>query len=318
MPRLSIVIPWIGSLESFEDTLAAVLQNRPHGCEILVAPSESYDDPHGLADEVNFLPPTKTSSLAALVNAALPRVQSPVLQVIPCGYMVEESWASAALLQFDDAQIAAVASVAQRVDQRDKVLAAGVDYVPGGGKRLAQAGSHYELARLAQARPLGATLAGGYFRTAVLSALGGFDASLDDSLSDVDLALCQAQLGLRTECEPTSVLLQTAAVKVTSGTFGQGKAAEVLYRRHFGTWEPKDAKQSHRLQVAGECLRSLVQPWWLAHLSGRLLGMVTARFDNAHATRLSQAKERLAAAATEANILRLPSRTAPAPQRRAA
>ncbi len=318
MPRLTIIIPWVGPLESFEETLAAVLQNRPQGCEILVALSAPYNDPHGLGEEVNFLPRLATNSMAALVNAALRHVSSPVLQIIPCGYVVEESWASAPLLQFDDAQVAAVAPVLQNVTQRDKVLAAGIQYVPGGSRQLSQAGQRYELSSLVQSRPQGATLAGGFFRTSVLNALGGFDASLGDDMADVDFALCLAQLDLRTECEPASVLLQTSAAPSARGTFAQGKAAEVLLRRHASLWEPSESRGHHRGQVLRELLRSLVQPWWLAHLAGRAIGLISSRFDRAHAARLTQARDQLTAATSSPDVLPMPSRTLPSTHRRAA
>ena len=55
MPRLSILIPALGSPEALETTLLSVLENRPHDCQVLVALGIDYANPYQLDDEVEFL-----------------------------------------------------------------------------------------------------------------------------------------------------------------------------------------------------------------------------------------------------------------------
>ena len=55
MFSLSIIVPFTGQTESFETTLASVLQNRPARAEVIVAHAGRYDDPWGLKDEVQFV-----------------------------------------------------------------------------------------------------------------------------------------------------------------------------------------------------------------------------------------------------------------------
>src|SRR5690606_32409978 len=109
--RLSIVIPWMGPAGQLEDTLATVLQNRPSGCEVLVALAEPYNDPYGVADEVTFVPPPARgdANFVALVNRAVTQAEAAIVHVLASGVRVTEDWTSAALLHFDDASIAAVA-----------------------------------------------------------------------------------------------------------------------------------------------------------------------------------------------------------------
>jgi hypothetical protein len=45
VPRLSIIIPVLGSSTRLESTLVSVLENRPPDCEILVLLGAPYDDP---------------------------------------------------------------------------------------------------------------------------------------------------------------------------------------------------------------------------------------------------------------------------------
>ena len=102
MPRLAIVISAAGSVDALEATLVSVLENRPAGCEVLVALTRPYADPYDLKDEVRFLtPPRRTSPVAAL-NLALASVQSPVVHVLAAGCVVSEGWTNAALSHFAD------------------------------------------------------------------------------------------------------------------------------------------------------------------------------------------------------------------------
>jgi hypothetical protein len=295
----------------FEDTLAAVLQNRPASSEVIVALAAPYDDPHGLADEVIFTSATdKTPELVSLVNRALAMASAPVLHIVPCGYRVSEGWTGAALLHFDEPDIAAVASVLLSSQRKTRVVAAGLEPGPAGTRRLAQAGSKYSVAKLATTSPAGATLAGGYFRKSVVEALGGFDEALGLGHADLDFALCAQALGLHVECEPTSVLLAREVVESPVGRFNDGRRCEIVRARHG-----QSATASHWLRLAGEAAWCLVQPWWLAHVGGRLVGQFTREQAQWHAARLARAKTALEGHEEDVQVVRLPLKS-PAGQSR--
>jgi hypothetical protein len=319
VPRLSIVIPWLGPAGPFEDTLASVLQNRPSGCEIVVALARPYDDPYHLGDEVTFVvPPAGTSTFVPLLNAALAQAKGHVVQVLPCGLKVTEDWTSAALLHFDDPQVAAVAPLLVRESQPDRIVCAGIDFTPGGARRSLGRGERPQVTQLAQSRPLGAPLAGGFFRHSLLEALGGFDATLAPCAADLDLALCAAALELRTECEPTSVI--HAPLADDTATFAAGRGLERLYWRHRAGGEPAASLATHYGCWLWEWAAAGVRPAQWARCAGRLVGWMGARSERDPAPRIEAARARLAAASAP-RVLPMTRATSPAPapsQRRAA
>lgn len=301
MLRLSIVIPWVGPAEPFEATLAAVLQNRPSGCEVLVPLSAPYDDPYELAGEVEFLPAAGgRESLTALANRGMQAAQAPVVQFLGCGQTVTDGWTSAALLHFDDPEVGAVAPALVAQQHPERVLCAGIDF-QGGARRICQSGRRWNVAELVQTRPLGAPLTGGFFRRDALEALGGFDETLSDMMADTDMALALASLGFRTECEPTSVIASLPQ-GASDGSFASGRSAERICGRYR---EEARVGSGRALRLAGELARCLVQPKWLAHAAGRAIGKLQASFERSHAARLAAAREALA---QEPSLLKLPTR----------
>lgn len=317
MRRLSIVIPWMGPAGQLEDTLATVLQNRPSGCEILVALAEPYNDPYGVADEVTFVPPPARgdANFVALVNHAVTQAEAPVVHVLACGVRVTEDWTSAALLHFDDASIAAVAPALVSAQNPQRLLAAGVDFTPAGARQLAQQGRAHNVAELVKTRPLAAPLCGGFFRKSVLEAFDGFDSSLSPHAAEIDFALCAAALDLRTECEPTSIL--ECATAPTDARLATGRSLERIYWRHATAEQRREHSKAHTMRLLGEFGYAMIQPQWLGHAAGRAWGWLTASFEHCPSARIATARERLAA---EPQILRMPraASTAPQSQRRAA
>ena len=55
MQRLSIIVPLMGDLKRFEDTLVSVLENQPEQSEVVVVLNGPYDDPYDLRSEVKFV-----------------------------------------------------------------------------------------------------------------------------------------------------------------------------------------------------------------------------------------------------------------------
>jgi hypothetical protein len=294
VPRLTIIIPWTGPVGPFEDTLAGVLQNRPAGCEVLVALAQPYEDPYHLGGEVTFLSPQGgKNDLVALVNRGVAASSAPIVHVVTCGLIASEGWTSAALLHFDDPTIAAVAPVLVNEQRPERIVSAGMNFTSAGARQLSQRGAAYDVARLVQSKPLAAPLGGGFFRKSVIEAIEGFDPSLGLGGADLDFALCAAELGLRTECEPTSILSGIATEQPSLAT---GRAVEQLFWRHLLTDERRTRVPQHYVRMAGELAYSMVQPRWIAHLAGRVVGWIGASFDRGHAARIAAAQERLASA----------------------
>ena len=60
VPRLSIIIPYLGSEQRLEDTLVSVLTHRPAKTEIMVVHDGSYPDRYDIGPEVDLLVDTHT------------------------------------------------------------------------------------------------------------------------------------------------------------------------------------------------------------------------------------------------------------------
>ncbi|TWU08058.1 hypothetical protein [Stieleria varia] len=108
IPRVSIIVPQAAENDSFESTLVSVLENRPTGCEVLVAHDGHYRDPFALGDEVDFIDAGSTS-LLEMIRAASDVARARFVHVVVPGCRVTPDWVNGALDQFEDLDVAAVA-----------------------------------------------------------------------------------------------------------------------------------------------------------------------------------------------------------------
>lgn len=111
--RISIVVPHLGDVVAFEESLVSVLENRPAGAEVWVAHDGTYQDPFDLGDEVRFVI-ARSGTAAALVAAAAEVVTSRVMHVIGGGVRATHEWTRSALECMQDDAVAVVAPVARR------------------------------------------------------------------------------------------------------------------------------------------------------------------------------------------------------------
>ncbi len=123
IPRLSIVIPIGQDLAAFESTLVSVLENRPTGCEVIVAHDGRYDDPFDLCDEVSFVT-SSSGGLVDLVAASVSRAQGRFVHVLADGMRATPGWTDDAVEKFEHHDAGVVAPVI-RSQQTGKIVAAG-------------------------------------------------------------------------------------------------------------------------------------------------------------------------------------------------
>lgn len=273
MPKLSIVIPALDSLNLLEGTLVSVLQNRPDDCEVVVLLNRSYDDPYQLGDEVRFVVVREGTDTASSLEAGLRLCRGEVLHVLAAGAEVAEGWTSAALDHFHDNRVAAVAPlVLQSRDEEDVVCSVGVEYGVGGSRRRRGCGrSAEEFSRNTDV--LGPTLVAAFYRRDVLLSLPSpFDSSVTDGLLDVDLALQIKAAGYRSVYEPRSVAYRSEAVVREASPLASGRGAERLFWRNAQSIGWVRSLAMHGFAVAGELLarRSLGDK--LLRLAGRGIG----------------------------------------------
>lgn len=272
MPRLSILIPFLGHRDSLENTLASVLQNRPAGSEIIVALGCDYDDPYQIDEEVRFTRIAGRRGLIDLVNDGFRECLAPIVHLLACGVTVSEGWTDAAVAHFRDRRVASVAPLIVDADAPDRVVAAGLEYLPGGAwRRRGQAGGVEAVHRLPGAS-IGAPLAAGFYRRSVADNVRGlFDRTLGSNTADVDLALRLLQAGHSTVFEPNSLVLQPASTLASEKGFSHARQAERIYWRHAAAHGSLRSAAAHGPVVAGEFFRSLPRPSAFTQLAGRLL-----------------------------------------------
>ena len=301
MPRLSILIPFLGDRDSLENTLASVLQNRPENTEIVVALSRPYEDPYQLGEEVRFARVESDASLVATLNRGFEICRAPIVHSLACGVTVCDGWADQALARFADCRVAAVAPVALEADNPQRVWAAGLEYRPGGECRRRGRGLDAESTGRIRGDLAGPSLAAGFYRRA---ALGGaapvFDPALGPNFADVDLALRLLDAGHANVCEPASLVFCPRLAAQRNYGWTHARQAERLFWRHcskHGRWRSLAA---HFYSVAGEFAANLPRANAFARLAGRCLA--SCEWGSARRQSLQFKLPRFAASAATAEV----------------
>jgi hypothetical protein len=293
VPRLSIIIPLRGAAEPFEATLASVLQNRPNACEVLVPHAGPYPDPYDLADEVRFIEQPADATVVDLLNAGAAESAAEILHVLASGVEVVDGWTAAAVAHFDDPDVAAVSPLILHAADKKRIVAKGVNYGSGGRRRICGAKAILRERSTRRVRVAGPTLAAGFYRAETLDALGGFDRSVGDELTDVDLALAVQTLGQRCVFEPQCRLL-SPPITVPSGSFSAGRQAERLFLRHAPQRGWLWSLLLHPFVVAAGAIGDLPHPGAVTQLLGRAVAYFELSRRRADRERLTEARERIA------------------------
>jgi hypothetical protein len=270
---LSIVIPLHGAAKAFEDTLVAVLQNRPANCEVLVVHAGPYDDPYELASEVVFLEAPPESGLVDRLNLGFRASDAEVIHLLWCGVEVEEGWTEAAHEQFEDPGIAAVAPLVVDATRR-RLISAGVRRGLTGWRRPQAVGARlvkYRDRRMVCHAP--DTLAS-FWRKSAWRAADGFDPVLAAPYALLDLALRFSVTGSRCIVEPQCVVAATSAEPITLAASDEGHQAERLYWKHAPHAGWQGSAPLHAAALACETLTSLAMPSRLPRLWGRTSAML--------------------------------------------
>lgn len=293
MCRLSIIVPYLGQNEPFEDTLVSVLQNRPPDCEVLVAHRGPYEDPYQLSGEVRFVPVAAGVGLLAVANAGLEASSAPVVHLLKPGVVVQEGWAESAEARFSDRCVGAVAPLLLDVQDPDRILAAGLQFTSAGRRVVNGAGLRRDRAsRVLNREIVAPTLAAAFYRRSAVLALGGFCSEAGEAWADADLGLALRWLGFCCVLEPQSVLRCQAAdteAVADGSSFAAGRYAERVfwrYRRQSGTLVPLLA---HSGYVAGSALANAHRPASYAALAGRLRAALEWSGYRKHCRRLQRA-----------------------------
>jgi hypothetical protein len=258
VPGLSIIIPAGDDVSRFEDTLAAVLRNRPRACEVIVPHAGTYADPYELASEVWFIELPPSSTYAECLASAVDKASAEVIHILSPGCEFEENWWQPALHAFDDASVGSVSPLVLTNDDNRGAL--GVTYGLRGRSEVFSRGL---------ARVLGPTHRAGFYRRSALKQIGGWPTTLAPALADVDVALSLRQLGYRTVHEGESRIHCPGATPALP-SYQRSRQQEQLHWRHVAGFAWATALAIHPLAAAADCL--------LAGGPGAMLSAVAGKF----------------------------------------
>ena len=300
MPRLSIIIPVLGSLDRplppaepsteshngpatpyaarLETTLVSVLENRPPDCEIIVVHNAPYDDPYDLAAEVRFLPVDSRQGLVDSLNHAIQASQGTFVHVLSAGLEATDGWTEAALAHFQDGRVASVAPVVVDALDPRRIHAAGLNYSCRRGRIIgrdiqqsippASIGD-----QAASIEVLGPLVQAAFFRRSVLELIGGLSTEVGDALVDTDVSLALRFAGYRSVLEPRSIVMTIEGFESSPPPgFRHGLAAERLFWRAAPILGWGKSLIAYPWAVLADFVRSLPRPASLAMLVGRVLG----------------------------------------------
>jgi len=293
VPRLAIVIPYLGGPKLLEDTLVSVLSNRPKDREVLVVLARRYDDPYALDGEVQFLRLSRRAGWVASLNAGIERSRAPIVHFLACGAEVDEGWADAALAHFDNPRVAAVAPLVVHQGQPEQVVAAGMSYHLGGIVTPLRGGRPVQEVPLQPNGVLAPHPAAGFYRRSALELVGRLDPQAADRLAGVDLGLTFRQLGLRTVLEPQSRVALRPEAAFHHGGFCDAMQSEQFFWRWAATTGLSRSLAMHGVLLTAESVRSLWNLSILPRWAGRLTGLCLALGRRGQRQRIRDRQERV-------------------------
>ena len=274
MLRLSIIVPLVGDLKRFEDTLVSVLENQPERSEVVVVLNEPYDDPYDLRGEIQFVEAPQGADLLDCFVCGLAASTAPVVHTIASGFEVAPGWADAALARFAEPDVAAVAPVVVDRDHPERILSAGLRWTAAGSIGRIAAGKRVDRFAVNDRVFCGPELAAAFYRRNVLERIESLQHDGSELAAAGDLALAIRETGYRSVQEPGCVTTAPGELLGAPSGFGgawrEGIAGERLFRRWTAVPGWKRSRAAHAALLAMECLQVPLRPSILARLAGRL------------------------------------------------
>ncbi|HBJ34014.1 MAG TPA: hypothetical protein DDZ51_04460 [Planctomycetaceae bacterium] len=234
--RISIVVPHLGDVVAFEESLVSVLENRPSGAEVWVAHDGSYQDPFDLGDEVRFVT-AGSNNLATLVAAAAEVASSRFIHVIGGGVRATHDWTRSAVESLQTESVAIVAPIA-RGSAEGPITAAGwcdsaTDVVSPLGRGASQ------ITRRQAASIRGAYLIASFWRRSELRSACRAFGLRDAVAAEFAWPRLLSDNGWRCELASESVVLASEKALLASPSFHRGRtlrslSSEIDQRSGFG------------------------------------------------------------------------------------
>jgi hypothetical protein len=285
MPQFSVIVPFMGDIGSFEDTLASVLRYRPDDTQVIVSHDGLFRDLHGLTDEVDFVVSGRTAQLNRLFNCGLRQATGEFVALLRPGVELDENWQEPIEHAFADQRVGCVSPLIISPSKPSRVVAAGVTKEFGFSRHLCGLNSSTEPMRLRSLAPLGPTSWAAFYRHSTLQQIGPCDEMLQPVYLDLDLALSISTLGLYCLFEPSCVVsIDRAAPLVREASLAHGRSAQRAIRRHSN----EASVGATLLTITAELIRSPLRPWLAHHALQRMNASRLADIDRHFAEKLSR------------------------------
>ena len=203
MSNISIVVPVLGNLQAFEETLASILCHQPDQSELIVIHPGDYQDPYDLEFEgVKFLQTEHGGHWTeSVMQASANLLDSEIVHTICPGIQVDEGWCDEAIEVFADSQVATAAPILVSESEPNRVVTLGIGKTKSFRRKLL--GQNLSASRLSSNWPMlnreliGPTSWCGFYRRQVLEAIAFSPWSISTSAWDQELGLCCQKLGLQ-------------------------------------------------------------------------------------------------------------------------
>jgi GT2 family glycosyltransferase len=211
LPALSIVIPSHQRTDLLRACLASVCQHAPAGTQIIVVDDGSCARRvSAVADEfpsVECLRLARRRGFCRAANAGIQAARGEIVELLNDDTEVTVGWADAALNNFADATVAAVAPLVLGFAQGNgaaRIDSAGDRYYLGGVAGKRGHGQALQAEYLRAGPVFGASGSSGFFRRDVLRRVGALPEQFGAYFEDVDLAFRLHRAGHTVLFEPRS------------------------------------------------------------------------------------------------------------------
>jgi GT2 family glycosyltransferase len=293
MLSLSIVIPSHNRPDLLRTCLRSVRRSASPRTQIIVIDDGSREGTISATareiPNVTVLRNDRPHGFAAAANRGIGAAAGDVIELLNDDTEVESGWANAALAQFADPTVGAVAPLVLYGPPGSGVPtidSAGDDYDRGGFARKRGHGELLTDRFLEPCEVFGASASSAFYRADVLRAVGGFPADFGAYFEDVDLAWRIRNLGFRCVYEPTSVVwhrVGSSYGKRRALVECQSRNEERVYWRNVpGVWR---TLPRHAAVLAAKAVRRIregtILPWAVGRLRAfaEVPAMLRARSD---------------------------------------
>lgn len=281
MPPFTIVIPSHNRADLLHRCLTSVQRYAPAGTEILVIDDAS---PHRIVSQtarafadVRALRFERQRGFCAAVNAGIHAASHPIVELLNDDTEVSAGWAEAALAQFDDPHIAAVAPLVLRGPPAmgpPMIDSAGDRYFLGGiaGKR--GHGQPLNARYLQSSEVFGVSASSAFYRRQALLDVGAFPEEFGAYFEDVDVSFRLHWAGHRLVYEPASRVWHRVSASHGRPTRRlleqQSRNEERVFWRNVPNHDMLRAMPWHAAVLAAKAYRRLQAGELLPFLVGRL------------------------------------------------